>query len=99
MIVKQTCGNMIGWYCFGIESLQQCLDVGPALGSYANSPDLGAKEVVNCNLERTKAFTCKDETGKEMMGYPMYSTRIIQEGEPSLWSYLFTAGRGRNYFV
>jgi hypothetical protein len=39
MIVKQTCGQK--WvYCFGTESLQTCLDVGPALGSYANSPGL-----------------------------------------------------------
>jgi hypothetical protein len=94
MIVKQTWGEY--WaYCFGTESLQTCLDVGAALGSYANSP--GPGEVVNCVLNRKAAFKCKDDKGKERMGYPMFSNKVIEEGKPILWPYNHTAGCGTNF--
>jgi hypothetical protein len=94
MIVKQTCG--VKWvHCFGTESLQTCLDVGPALGSYANSP--GPRELANCKLGRKAVFKCRDDKGEEKMGYPMTASKVIQEGQPVLWTYPHAAGRGANF--
>lgn len=94
MIVKQTCGEVCGSYCFGNESLQTCLDVGPALGSYANSPGRGEK--ANCVLKRKEGFKCKNDK-REMMGYPIYSSMVIGVGTPLLWKYPADAGRGKNF--
>ena len=94
MIVKQTCGDL--WvYCFGTESLQTCLDVGPALGSYANSP--GSGEVANCKLGRKAVFKCRDDKGAEKIGYPMTASKVIEKGQPVLWTYPHAAGRGANF--
>jgi hypothetical protein len=94
MIVKQTCGEK--WvYCFGTESLQTCLKVGPALGSYANSP--GPRELANCKLDREAVFKCRDDKGEEKMGYPMTASKVIQKGQPVLWKYPHAAGRGANF--
>jgi hypothetical protein len=94
MIVRQTWGDK--WvYCFGTESLQTCLDVGPALGSYANSP--GPGEVPNCKLARKAVFKCRDDKGAEKIGYPMTASKVIEKGQPVLWTYPPTAGRGANF--
>ena len=94
MIVRQTWGDK--WvYCFGTESLQTCLDVGPALGSYANSP--GSGEVANCKLDRKAVFKCIDDKGEKKMGYPMTASKVIQKGQPVLWKYPHAAGRGANF--
>jgi hypothetical protein len=95
MVVKHTCGQFCGKYCFGIESLQTCLAVGPSLGSYANSPGRGEK--ANCGLERKHVFTCKNNNGKKMIGYPIYAKMSIGEGKPILWPYPADAGRGKNF--
>jgi hypothetical protein len=94
MVVKQTFGDT--WaYCFGTESLQTCLDVGPALGPYANAPATGEK--VNLVLNSKKMIRFKDDEGKEMLGYPIYSSKVIEVGRPLLWQYVPHAGSGKNF--
>lgn len=93
MIVKQTLDGK--WlYCFGFEDLDQCLQIGPALGPYANAPSAGERS--NCRLDRTKRFTCKDKTGKEFIGFPVFSTAKIAKDSPYLWRYTPSAGHGKS---
>ena len=95
MVVKQTRASGYSWgYCYGIEDLDMCVKIGPALGPYANAPSHG--EHSNCNLDRNQSFLCTNESGKVMIGFPMFATRDIVEDEPVLWTYVPTAGRGRN---
>ena len=97
MIVKHTCTNRHddSWaYCFGIEDLAECIDSGPALGPYANAPGPGEKS--NCTLDKFKSFRLTDERGREMIGYPMFSSRVIESSQPMLWTYPPEAGCGKN---
>ena len=94
MVVKRTCGSF--WsYCYGIEDLTKCLEIGPALGQYANAPDPG--ELPNCTLERTKSRTYYDKTGKEFLVFPVFSNDEIAEGTPYLWAYPPSSGRGQSF--
>ena len=94
MVVKKTIGNP--WtYCFGIEDLTKCLEIGPALGQYANAP--GPGERPNCTLERSKSLTYTDKTGKEFLVFPVYSDEEIAEGTPYLWDYPPSSGRGKSF--
>ena len=94
MVVKKTCGS--SWsYCYGIEDLTKCLEIGPALGQYANAPDPG--ELPNCTLERTKSRTYYDKTGKEFLVFPVFSNDEIAEGTPYLWAYPPSSGRGKSF--
>ena len=94
MVVKRTCGSF--WsYCYGIEDLTKCLEIGPALGQYANAPDPG--ELPNCTLERTKSRTYYDKTGKEFLVFPVFSNDEIAEGTPYLWAYPPSSGRGKSF--
>ena len=97
MVVKQTARNAEWKYCFGIESLRTCLEVGPALGPYANAPDKGTGERANCTLDRFREFECKDPKGTSFVGYPIYASKVIENGNPYLWDYPPNASHGRNY--
>ena len=94
MVVKRTCGHV--WtYCYGIEDLTKCLEIGPALGQYANAPNPG--ELPNCTLERTKSRTYYNKTGKEFLVFPVFSNDEIAEGTPYLWAYPPSSGRGKSF--
>jgi hypothetical protein len=38
-------------------------------------------------LKRDQWAWLKDENGKRMLAYPIYSDRAIADGEPFLWKY------------
>jgi hypothetical protein len=59
--------------------LRTCLEVGPALGPYANVPDKGTGERANCTLDRFKEIECKDPKGTSFVGYQIYGI-ICQQG-------------------
>jgi hypothetical protein len=93
MVVKQTFGGS-GTYCFGIEDLTKCLEIGPALGQYANAP--GPDESPNCKLVRSKSLTYTNKkTGKEIIAFPVFSIDEIAEGTPYLWGYSPSSGHGK----
>jgi hypothetical protein len=95
MVVKQTFGGS-GTYCFGIEDLTKCLEIGPALGQYANAPS--PDESPNCKLERSKSVTYTNKkTGKEIIIFPISSTHEIAEGTPYLWPYPPSSGHGKSF--
>jgi hypothetical protein len=97
MVIHQTSTHQgRSWgYCYGIESLSECLKVGPALGPYANAPSNG--ETCNCFLDRDQSFNCIDESGKKMIGFPVFALHDICENVPLLWDYSPNAARGRNF--
>jgi hypothetical protein len=94
MVVKKTVGTP--WtYSFGIEDLTKCLQIGPALGQYANAP--GPGERPNCTLERSKSLTYTDKTGKDFLVFPVFSIHEIDEDTPYLWHYTHSSGRGKSF--
>jgi hypothetical protein len=94
MVVKKTFGTP--WsYCYGIEDLTKCLEIGPALGQYANAP--GPGESPNCILQRTTSTTYTNKTGKELLVFKVVSIDKIAEGTPYLWDYLATSGHGKSF--
>jgi hypothetical protein len=94
MVVKKTCGD--AWsYCYGIEDLTECLEIGPALGQYANAPGQG--ESANCILQRTTSTTYTNKPGKEFLVFKMVSIDEIAEGTPYLWTYPHSSGHGKSF--
>ena len=94
MVVKKTIGSV--WtYCYGIEDLTKCLEIGPALGQYANAP--GPDERPNCTLQRTKSITYTNKTGEEFLVFKVFSMHEIAEGTPYLWGYNPTSGHGKSF--
>ncbi len=93
MVVRQIFGDPCT-YCFGIEDLTKCLEIGPALGQYANAS--GPDECPNCKLVRSKSLTYTNKkTGKEILAFPMFSIHEIAEGTPYLWDYPSSSDHGK----